>query len=262
MARPAIYATGVTVTLGGRQVVGPADLTVGAGDWVNIIGANGAGKTTLLRALGGLVPATGRIEIFGTPLRAMGRRLRTTRIGYVPQRPVMPVGMTVEQYALIGRHPHLGRLATEGPADLAAVDAALTRLGLTGLAGRTLDTLSGGERQRANLARVLVQEPRLLLLDEPTTALDIGHQQDVLELIDGQRRSLGLTVVSTMHDLTLAARYGDHLVLLADGRPVADGPPVQVLTGAHLAGHYGARVDVIEHAGGLVVVPLRPEPAP
>ncbi|MFV0257590.1 MAG: ABC transporter ATP-binding protein [Acidimicrobiales bacterium] len=260
---PAIDATGVEVVVSGTTVLGPIDLTVGTGDWLNVIGANGAGKTTLLRALAGLLaPAAGRIEILGTPLSSMGRRRRTTRIGYLPQHPTMPAGMTVEQYALIGRHPHLSRLAAEGPADLAAVDSALARLDLTGLAARSLGSLSGGDRQRVGLARVLVQEPVLLLLDEPTAALDIGHQQEVLELIDGQRRALGLTVVSTMHDLTLAARYGDHLLLMAGGRAVAQGPPPQVLTGAHLARHYGADVEVIDHAGGLVVVPLRPATSP
>lgn len=256
--RPAIYATGVEVTVGRTRLVGPADLTVGTGDWVNIIGPNGAGKTSLLRALCGLLPTTGRIELAGRALGDMNRRERSRIIGYVPQQPTMPAGMTVEQYVLLGRSPHLGPLGVEGAVDFDAVHRALGRLDLARLATRTVDTLSGGERQRANLARALAQEPSLLLLDEPTTALDIGHQQEVLELIDEQRRELGLTVVSTMHDLTLAARYGDNLVLLADGVPVADGPPVQVLTGPHLSTHYGAHVDVIEHGGSLVVVPIRP----
>ncbi len=255
--RPAIYATGVTVEVDGTRLVGPADLTVGVGHWVNIIGPNGAGKTTLLRAICGLQAASGRLEIAGRPLAQMTRRERSRHIGYVPQQPVMPAGMTVEQYVLLGRSPHVGTLGSEGPGDFAAVTATLQRLDLERLANRTLDTLSGGERQRANIARALAQEPRLLLLDEPTTALDIGHQQDVLELIDDQRRQLGLTVVSTMHDLTLAARYGDDVVLLAGGIAVADGPPIQVLTGPHLSTHYGAHVDVIEHAGSLVVVPIR-----
>ncbi|MDE0805223.1 MAG: ABC transporter ATP-binding protein [Acidimicrobiales bacterium] len=255
--RPAVYATGVTVEVGGTRLVGPADLTVGVGDWVNIIGPNGAGKTTLLRAVCGLQAASGRVDIGGRPLAQMSRRARSRHIGYVPQQPVMPAGMTIEQYVLLGRSPHVGTLGSESPHDFAAVATTLNRLDLTTLAHRTLDKLSGGERQRANIARALAQEPKLLLLDEPTTALDIGHQQDVLELIDDQRWQLGLTVVSTMHDLTLAARYGDNLVLLADGIAVADGPPIQVLTGPHLSTHYGAHVDVIEHDGSLVVVPIR-----
>ena len=157
----------------------------------------------------------------------------------------MPAGMTVEQYVLLGRSPHLRPLAAEGEADFEAVDTALSRLHLTKLARRTLETLSGGERQRTSLARALAQQPRLLLLDEPSASLDVGHQQEVLELIDEQRLDLGITVVSTMHDLTLAAQYGDHIVLLAGGRVVASGPPVQVLTGPHIRAHYGAHVDVI-----------------
>ncbi len=256
-----MYATDLTVTVEGATLVGPADLTAGVGDWVNIVGPNGAGKTTLLRAIAGLAAAGGRLELAGRAVSSMRRRDRSRYVGYVAQQPSMPDGMTVEQYVLLGRAPHLGPFAAERDADFAAVTTTLERLGLVALASRTLDTLSGGERQRVSLARALAQEPTLLLLDEPTSALDVGHQQEVLELIDRQRRELGLTVVSTMHDLTLAAQYGDHLVLLAGGRVVADGPPVQVLTGRHLSEHYGAQVDVIEHRGSLVVVPVRPEHA-
>jgi iron complex transport system ATP-binding protein len=257
--RPAVYATGVEIALGGRRLVGPVDLTVGGGDWVNVIGPNGAGKSTLLRALAGLIPAAGRIEIDGRPLDQLSRRDRARLLAWVPQQPTMPAGLTVAEYVLMGRAPHLAPLAGESATDLAATARSLDRLGLAALAARTVETLSGGERQRAALARALAQEPRILLLDEPTSALDIGHQQEVLELIDDQRRDLGLTVVSTMHDLTLAAQYGETLVVLAEGLVVADGPPVQVLTGAHLARHYGAAVDVIEHRGNRVVVPLRPD---
>ncbi|MEM9513909.1 MAG: ABC transporter ATP-binding protein [Actinomycetota bacterium] len=257
--RPAIYATGLTVTIDGTRLLGPTSLTVGAGSWVNVIGPNGAGKSTMLRALAGLQTAEGRIELGGTPIGSYNRRARSRYIGFVGQHPTMPAGMTVEQYVLLGRAPHLRPMSAEGPDDFAAVERALAQLELTKLAGRSLETLSGGESQRAALARAFAQEPSLLLLDEPTSALDIGHQQDVLELVDQLRHELGLTVVSTMHDLTLAARYGDHLVMLTDGRVVASGPPVQVLTGPHLAAHYGAAVDVINHKGSLVVVPLRHE---
>ncbi len=255
--RPAIYATDLVVAVDGARLLGPTSLTVGAGSWVNVIGPNGAGKSTMLRALAGLQAAEGRIELAGTPLRSYGRRERSRHVGFVGQHPTMPAGMTVEQYVLLGRAPHLRPLSAEGPDDFAAVERALAQLELTKLAGRSLETLSGGESQRAALARAFAQEPSLLLLDEPTSALDIGHQQDVLELVDQLRHELGLTVVSTMHDLTLAARYGDHLVMLTGGRVVASGPPVQVLTGPHLAAHYGAAVDVINHKGSLVVVPLR-----
>jgi iron complex transport system ATP-binding protein len=260
--RPAVYAVGVTVAGRSGPRFGPADLTVGAGHWVNVIGPNGAGKTTLLRAIAGLVPAGGRIELAGTPLARFGRKQLSRQVAYVAQQPALPAGLTVEQYVLLGRSPHLGLLSAEGEADFAAVGSALARLGLTRLAERRLGTLSGGERQRTSIARALAQEAGLLLLDEPTSALDIGHQQEVLELLDAQRHDLGLTVLSTMHDLTLAARYGDHLVLLAGGRVVVSGPPAQVLTGTHLTAHYGASVDVIRHDGHLVVVPLGPDASP
>ncbi|MEO1059922.1 MAG: ABC transporter ATP-binding protein [Actinomycetota bacterium] len=245
------------VEIDGVTLLGPTSLTVGEGDWVNVIGPNGAGKSTLLRALAGLVEATGRIELGGRPIAELDLRTRARTVGFVAQEPTMPAGMTVDQYVLLGRSPHVRPLAVEGPDDFAAVDRALSQLQLTKLAPRTLETLSGGERQRVALARAFAQEPSLLLLDEPTSALDIGHQQEVLELVDQLRIELGLTVVSTMHDLTLAARYGDHLVMLAAGDIVASGPAVQVLTGPHLAAHYGATVDVIRHRGQLVVVPLR-----
>jgi iron complex transport system ATP-binding protein len=168
--------------------------------------------------------------------------------------------MTVEHYVLLGRTPHLAPLGAERQSDIVAAADAISTLGLDDLATRRLATLSGGERQRAVLARALAQEPELLLLDEPTTALDVAHQQDVLELVAELRRQRDLTVVATMHDLTLAAQYGDHLVLLAGGEVVASGPPVQVLTGPDVARHYRARVDVIRHEGNLVVVPVRHRP--
>lgn len=267
--RPAVYATDLTVRVGKTVLLGPTDFTVGTGDWVNVIGPNGAGKSTLLRAIVGLADHTGRLDIHGTPLVDLDLRSRSRIIGYVPQHGAIPGGITVEQYVLLGRSPFIGRFGTEGVTDLDRLDVALGQLDLHGLARRTLDTLSGGERQRAAIARALAQEPSLLLLDEPTSALDVGHQQDVLELIDRLRHELGLTVISTMHDLTLAAQFGSHLVLIAKGHIVAEGPPVQVLTDRQLEIHYGARVDVIRHRGTPVVVPIRlahrhstPDPQP
>lgn len=260
--RPALYATGVTVSAGRRALVDGCDVAVRRGDWMTILGPNGAGKTTLLHALAGLVPATGRIELDGTPLDRLDARRRARAVALVPQAPVIPPGMTVGRYVLLGRTAHLGPLGREGSADLDVVDDCLRRLDLVGLADRVVDTLSGGERQRVVLARGLAQGAPLLFLDEPTTALDVAHQQDILELIDGLRQRLALTVVATMHDLTLAAQYGDHLVVLQEGRIVLSGPPRQVLTAPQIARHFGARVDVIRHRGSLVVVPRRPSSEP
>jgi iron complex transport system ATP-binding protein len=255
--RPALYANDVTVRIGPRALVRDFDLTVGRGDWLTIVGPNGAGKTTLLRALAGLVPASGRIELFGTALGDLSTRERARCIAFVPQSPRLPTGMTVAHYVMLGRTAHLGPLSVEGAGDHAVVERSLAQLALSELADRSLDTLSGGERQRAVLARGLTQEAALLFLDEPTTALDIGHQQEILELVDTLRHELELTVVATMHDLTLAAQYGDQLVLMDAGRAAISGPPVQVLTSRQLQHHYGAHVDVIRHRGNLVVVPRR-----
>jgi len=222
-----------------------------------VIGPNGAGKSTLLRAVGGLVRWQGAIELFGRPAAALGRRERARLVATVPQDPVVPPGMVVVEYVLLGRTPYIPPLGRESAADLAAVDAVLERLDLVGFAGRRLESLSGGERQRVFLARALAQGAKLLLLDEPTTALDIGHQQEVLELVDQLRRDAGLTVLATMHDLSIAGEYADRMVLLAGGRVVAAGPPREVLTQALLAEHYRARVRVIDGEHGPLVVPVR-----
>lgn len=258
--RPGVYAAGVTVSIDDRPLVDACDVTVGRGDWVTILGPNGAGKTTLLHALAGLVPSTGRIELDGVPVRHLDGRARARAVAVVPQSPTIPGGMTVARYVLLGRTAHLGPLGRESGHDRSVVDRCLAQLDLEALAGRMVHTLSGGERQRVVLARGLAQEAPLLFLDEPTTALDIAHQQEILELIDDLRKRLALTVVSTMHDLTLAAQYGDHLVVLQAGRVVMSGPARQVLTGPQIERHFGARVDVIRHRGALVVVPRRNPP--
>ena len=167
--------------------------------------------------------------------------------------------MTVGQYVLLGRTPHIRPLGVEGPHDIAAVHDALVHLDLVDLADREVTTLSGGERQRVLVARALAQGAPLVLLDEPTTALDVGHQQQVLELIEELRREHDLTVVTTMHDLTLAGQYAERLVLLDNGRVIVDGPAAEVLTEENLASYYGARVRIIQDGGRPVVLPIREE---
>ena len=165
--------------------------------------------------------------------------------------------MTVSEYVLLGRTPHVGYLAKESSEDVAAATRALDRLDLMGYADRLLGTLSGGERQRAVVARALAQEAPVILLDEPTSALDIGHQQQALELLDGLRHDVGLTLVAAMHDLTLAAQYADRMILLDRGRVVADGSPADVLTEERLSRHYEASVRVLELDGRMAVLPRR-----
>ena len=258
----ALDLTEVSVRLGGAPIVSDVTVSVPEGEWLTVIGPNGAGKSTLLSAIAGLLPVSGgTIACFGTPMRALSRRDRARRVAVVPQNPVVPPGLTVFAYVLLGRTPHVPPLGRESAADLDVVWRVCTRLDLTGFAGRRLETLSGGERQRVFLARALAQlsgaNEAILLLDEPTTALDIGHQQEVMELVDTLRAADGLTVVSTMHDLSIAGEYADRLVLLSRGRTAAVGPPSSVLTDRALAEHYGAHVRVIDGESGPIIVPVR-----
>jgi iron complex transport system ATP-binding protein len=247
----------VSVSLDGRRVVSEVGLEVASGEWLGVIGPNGAGKSTLLRAVAGLVGVQGSIEVGGRSLSTMPRRERSRLVALVPQRPQLPAEMRVVDYVSLGRTPHLSYLAVEGSRDVAAVGRAIERMDLSGLATRRLGSLSGGEVQRAVLARALAQEAPVLLLDEPTASLDLGHSQQVLELIDELRRQ-GLVVVSALHDLTSAARFCGRLVLLSDGRAVASGIPATVIDEETIGRHYGARVRVVEdETGSLVVIPLR-----
>ncbi|HEX5407094.1 MAG TPA: ABC transporter ATP-binding protein [Pseudonocardiaceae bacterium] len=252
----------VSAGYGGKPVVAGISVTVPTGRWLAVIGPNGAGKSTLLKAVAGLAARTGSLWLDNQDLDKLSHRARARAIGYAPQNPELPPALTVTDYVLLGRTPYLRPLATEGAADLAVVDEVLARLDLTELAGRRLHALSGGERQRAVLARTLAQRTGLLLLDEPTSGLDIGHAQASLELLDRLRTEDGTTVVSTLHDLTLAGQYADELLLLDGGDAVAGGPPAEVLTAPLLGRHYGAAVEVLTTSGGQVVVaPLRPTPA-
>ena len=249
----AVDLQSLDVRLNGTHVLGGVDLTVAQGEWVNIIGPNGAGKTTLLRAVLGLVAHDGDISIEG--LTKLRRAERARKVAYVPQTPVIPRGMLVADYVLLGRTPHRSIFAGETSADREIAADVLERLDLVGFGGRTVQSLSGGERQRTVLARALAQQADILLLDEPTTALDLGHQQDVLDLVDALRRERGLTVVATLHDLTLAARYGDQVAILAGGVIAQRGTPSEVLTVANIAEHFDAQVRVIDDPEGPVIVP-------
>jgi iron complex transport system ATP-binding protein len=252
-----IVVRGLAVRLDGALIVDGVDLDVAEGEWVTIIGPNGAGKSTALRAVGGLLPYSGRVDLGGTPLTRLARRERAKTVAMVAQSPVVPPGMRVLDYALLGRTPYIPTLGRESTSDLAVVAEVLDALDLGRFANRRLDTLSGGERQRVFLARALAQGARILLLDEPTSALDIGHQQEVLELVDRLRGERGLTVLATMHDLSTAGEYADRMVLLAAGRVVAAGLPREVLTETLLAEHYRVRVKVIDGDQGPLVVPVR-----
>ncbi|MDY7088354.1 MAG: ABC transporter ATP-binding protein [Actinomycetota bacterium] len=252
-----IRARDLRVRLDGTLIVDGVDLDVARGEWVMVIGPNGAGKSTALRAIGGLLPCTGVVELNGRPVDSLQRRERAKTIATVNQTPTVPPGMRVLDYALLGRTPYIAPLGRESAADVAAVEEVLESLDVAQFAGRRLETLSGGERQRVFLARALAQGAGILLLDEPTSALDIGHQQEVLELIDRLRAERGLTVLATMHDLSVAGEYADRLVLLSSGAVAAAGTAREVLTEENLAKHYRVRVRVIEGEHGPLVVPVR-----
>lgn len=253
----ALLLNGIQVDLDKTRIIDGVDLSVATGEWVTVIGPNGAGKSTLLRAIGGVLPYRGTVKLFGRNTQELPRRERAKLVATVAQTPVVPPGMAVIDYVLLGRTPFVAPLGRESAADLAAVDQVLDSLDLHRFSGRHLESLSGGERQRAFLARALAQRAPLLLLDEPTSALDIGHQQDVLELVDRLRRERSLTVLATMHDLSIAGEYADRMVLLAGGRVIAAGTPREVLTEELLSVNYGARVKVIDGEHGPLVVPVR-----
>jgi len=245
------------VRLGGVEIVDGVDATVAAGEWVTLIGPNGAGKTTLLRAVAALVPYTGSARVGGDEVSSLPRRELARRLALVPQSPLLPPAMRVSEYVLLGRTPYLGAFGYESRHDHDAARRALDQLDLGTFANRALATLSGGEQQRVVLARALAQEASLLVLDEPTTSLDVGRQQQVLELVAALRERRGLTVLSAMHDLTLAAQYADSLMLLSGGRLVAAGPPSEIVTEELVAEHYRADVRVFGEGRSIAVVPMR-----
>jgi len=242
------------VSFGPTRALDGVSATVATGEWVALIGPNGAGKTTLLRAIAGLTPSAGGIVLAGQPARQLSHRKRARLIAYVPQHPQLPPEMTGLDYILLGRTPHLGYFAMESEADRRICLDLLDRMALTDMAGRRLATMSGGEAQRLVLARALAQQAPILVLDEPTSALDLGRRVDALELIDEMRRERSLTVLSAIHDLTLAGQFADRLVLLRHGTVAAEGEPADVLRDDLLSETFGAGVGVLRTAGGELAV--------
>ena len=249
---------GLTVVVEGDTILDGVHVEAGAGEWLAVIGPNGAGKTTLLRCLAGSLAYQGSVQLEGRDLGRLPLRRRAQMVAVVPQHPVFPEGMLVADYVLLGRTPHISLFGFENLRDKQIVGALVDHLGLAGLARRPITTLSGGERQRAVIARALAQEPSVLLLDEPTTALDLGHQHEVLSLVDDLRLARSLTVVSALHDLTLAGQYADHFLLLNGGVVIADGAARDVLVPLLLERCYGTPITVVDSDGTIVVVPPRP----
>jgi iron complex transport system ATP-binding protein len=226
-----LSASALSLGYGDRTVIEGLDLEVPPGRVTAIVGANACGKSTLLRSMSRLLaPRTGHVLLDGKEVHRMPAKQLARTMGLLPQSPIAPEGITVSDLVGRGRHPHQGIFTRWSAADDAAVADALDATDTAGLADRPVDELSGGQRQRVWIAMALAQQTELLLLDEPTTFLDVSHQVEVLDLLTDLNRRRGTTIVMVLHDLNLAARYADHLVALAGGRVHAAGDPAAVLT--------------------------------
>ncbi|OLT25854.1 ABC transporter [Actinomadura sp. CNU-125] len=253
-----LAAEGIAVGYGGRNVIDGLDVAIPPRVITTIIGPNGCGKSTLLRTLARLLkPARGTVVLDGADIAGMKTRDVAKKLGLLPQGPVAPEGLTVADLVARGRHPHQSWLRQWSSDDASVVERALEMTGVSDLAGRPVDSLSGGQRQRVWISMTLAQGTDLLLLDEPTTYLDLAHAIDVLDLVDDLHES-GRTVVMVLHDLNLAARYSDNLVVMRAGTILAQGHPRDVITADLLHEAFGLRAEVIDDPVGdrPLIVPI------
>ncbi len=263
---PAVDARALSFSVEAKALLDHVDMRAERGQFVGLIGANGAGKSTLLRALSGVLRyQEGAVSLEGSDLESMPARDVAATLALVPQIAPYTQGFTAFELVVMGRYPHLGRFQVEGEADDRIAREAMRRTETEQFAARTLDTLSGGERQRVFLARALAQQPRVLLLDEPTSNLDILHQLKILGLVR-QLVDDGLTAIAAIHDLNLAARYCDRLVLLSNGKVVTEGAPEEVLAPETIESAFGVRSAVYRDpvTGALAISLIGPagEPLP
>lgn len=257
-----LVATSVGVRYGARAALDGVGARVVPGEVLGVIGPNGSGKSTLIRVLAGVrAPSSGTVRLDGHDLHALPRRERARRIALVPQETHLSFPIRVRDLVLLGRAPHTGRFGLERADDLRAAHDAMARAEVLELADRPVDELSGGERQRVVLARALAQDAGILLLDEPTSFLDLRHAVLLLDLVRDLCRARGLAVAVVLHDLNLAAMYCDRLLLLDRGRVHAVGTPDEVLTYRDLCAVYGTELYVAlnDVTGRLVVLPLSRE---
>ena len=264
-ARQGLAAQGVRLGYDGTVVVRDLSLTIPMGRVTAIVGANACGKSTLLRGLARLLkPAAGSVLLDGEDIAHLPTRQVATRLGILPQQPIAPEGITVADLVGRGRHPHQRWFRQCSPEDEAAVHAALEVTHLAELADRCVDELSGGQRQRVWIALALAQGTPLMLLDEPTTFLDLAHQVEVLDLLAALNEDEGRTIVLVLHDLNLACRYAHHLVAMKDGAVVAEGPPAEVVTAEVVGAVLGLRCQVIADplTGTPLVLPEPTRPGP
>lgn len=254
MSSIAVKMNNIDLAYDGRQVLRGVNLTVQTGDFFVLIGPNGAGKTTLLKLIAGLEKMRhGSLEILGRPRHEYGSKELARVLAMVPQSLALEFPFTVAETVLMGRSPHLGLFGLEGRHDYEIAEQAMLFTDIAQLAGRRLDQLSGGERQRVIIARALCQQPRIILLDEPTAALDPAHQLKIMDLMERLRREQNITVIMVSHDLNLAAMYGDRLLLLKNGRVEKQGSPAEVLTSEQLAASYGCVMHVADNPLGQVL---------
>lgn len=256
-----LSATDLTLGYDAQPVVRDVSVTVPSGRITAVVGANGSGKSTLLRGFARLMsPRRGIVLLDGQDIARLGTRTLARRLGLLPQQPLAPDGITVADLVGRGRHPHQRWFRQHTAADSAAVEEAMEATGITDLAERAVDELSGGQRQRVWLALALAQNPDVMLLDEPTTHLDLAHQVEVLELLAELNATLGRTTVLVLHDLNLAARYAHHLMAVKDGRIAAQGTPADVLHPETIGSVFGLNCAVIDDplTGTPIVLPRPP----
>ncbi len=261
---PMLQTVGVSFAYGDRgagvrPVLDQVSIAIETGTVVGLLGPNGSGKTTLLRTLSGMIePRQGQVLLSGTPIASLSRRALARHIAVVPQDTHTTFDFSVLDMVLMGRYPHLGPFAVEGPEDLRLAREALAATGTAPFESRPFSTLSGGERQRVVIAGALAQASDALLLDEPTASLDLGYQLEIGALLARINRDRGTTIVVSTHDLNLAAAICSRIIMLKGGRVIAQGPTADTLTADNLRALYDVRADVRFHAdaGHLTVVPL------
>ena len=254
-----LAARSLALSYGRHQVLRGLDFELAPGEVVALLGPNGSGKSTFLRALARLLrPTAGVVELDGRTLAEWSPASFARRVALLTQTHEPAAELTVRELVTLGRHPHQGFFSLPGPGDRAAVEAALEQTDLTALADRRMGELSGGEAQRSWFALALAQEPEILLLDEPTTFLDLAHQLAVLDLIRRLNEARRLTVVMALHDLGQASRYADRVAVLRDGELLADGSPAEVLTAPVIRAAYAVDVEIVRGASGIAaVIPVR-----
>lgn len=255
-----LRADDLSLAYDGRPVIAQLNAAIMAGQITALVGPNGCGKSTLLKGLARLLrPRGGAVLLDGRAIHTLPTRQLARQLGILPQAPTAPEGLTVYELVAQGRYPHQGFFRQWSAEDESQTRAAIAATNMIEFADRPLDTLSGGQRQRAWIAMTIAQDTSILLLDEPTTFLDIGHQLEVMELIERLNRERGTTIVLVLHDLNQAARYGQRMIVMNDGAIVADGAPWDVLTSDLLARVFKVRAGIIPHpeTGTPVCLPYR-----